>query len=108
MAYCYELFFDSEDLNDFWGTSDVVLDNDTYELCAQSFYVRLDDDNINELDIDPNIGVRDNDEMKFVLAELFPETEQNSDDLINCVSKDSIEALYAFSEIDEDEYYSHI
>lgn len=109
MTFYYELFFDGDDLNDDWGTSEVSLDGNTYELCSQSYYVCIDEDALARLEIDPDIGVRDNDEMKFVLEEMHsPVACVSEDDLLNCVEPETVECLFAFREIDEDEYISFV
>lgn len=109
MTLYYELFFDGEDINDFWGTAETVFEDGAYELCAQPYYVRLDDEMLDNLSnvfgIDPSFGPSDNEEMRCVLETYHSPVSGDADvDLVNCVYPETQECLYAFREIDEGEY----
>lgn len=94
MTTYYEVFFDSPELRDFWGTSEVQINGDIYEICSQSYYVACPDNNI----------ILDNEEMCRYLAENHAPRPGFEDDLINCVETDTLENIFAFVQIDEDEY----
>lgn len=97
MTRYYEIFFDSDELQDFWGTSEVALEDGTCEICSQSYFVATDDN-----------GFEDIDEVAEYLEENhFPHLGCD-DDLLNCVADDTRECIFAFTEIDEDEYLLHI
>lgn len=94
MTTYYEVFFDSPELQDFWGTSYVALGGDAYEICSQSYYVACDDD----------ADIRDNEEMAAYLAEHHAPRPGCEDDLVNCVSDYARDNIFAIVEIGEDDY----
>lgn len=94
MSTYYEVFFDSPELREFWGTSEVQLGNDLYELCSQSYYVECPDNDL----------ISDNEEMYAYLAENHSPRPGFEDNLINCVDDYTRDNIFAFVEIDEDEY----
>lgn len=104
MTTYYEIFFDSPELNAFWGTSETTLGNDTYELCTQTYYVAVEDDDMIALSIDPERGISDNEEMALYLSEFQYERPGCDADLLNCVTDDTREHIFAFHEVDKDEF----
>lgn len=111
MDFYYELFFDGDEINNFWGTAETVIGYDTYELCAQPYYIHLDDNNLSALEATydwgdhSEEGIEDNEEMALVLEMFHSPVPGDADsDLINCVYPDTRDCLFAFRAIDEGEY----
>lgn len=109
-TFYYELYFDGDDINRFWGTEPTTLtDGSTQDLCGQLYYVRLDDEHMAAMGIDPSYGVQDNEEMFRVLSALYAPVSGDCDaDLVNCVYPETAECLVGFREISDGDYYTAV
>lgn len=108
-ARYYECFFDGEEINRFWGTAETVLDGETYELCAQPYYVCASEEMFNAMGIDIANGITTTAEMERLLDAYCGPVDGDADvDLVNCVYPETRACLFGFDEISDSEYYSHV